>query len=97
MHKNISNGDCEPITVYRCSYADPDEACGFDGQTCDLSHDECHHPFSLEEAERFVACWNYCIGISTQELKERFKKYNQPIQATTNPTACIGETDKQVG
>ena len=22
---------------------------------------------------------------------------NQPIQATTNPMACIGETDKQVG
>jgi len=25
------------------------------------------------------------------------KEYNQPIQATTNPTACIGKNNKQVG
>lgn len=40
-----------PWTVYRCSYCDPESACGFNGRTLDCSHDECHHPLSLDEAE----------------------------------------------
>jgi len=74
FHKDIPSGDCLPIEVYRCSYCEKDSACGFDGEGYDLSYDECGHPFSLDEANRFAACWNYCIGISTKELESRVKE-----------------------
>jgi len=32
-----------------------------------------------------------------EPFEKWFKKHNQPIQATPNPTACTGEADKQVG
>lgn len=73
IHKDIPNGECEPIEVYRCSYCEDGKACGFDGEGYDHSHDECHHPFSLDEARRIAACWNYCISISTEELERRVR------------------------
>ena len=35
--------------------------------------------------------------LNYQDEKKAKKSTNQPIQPTTNPTACIGEADKQVG
>lgn len=45
------------MKVYQCSsyLMEKDEACGiYDGQSLDCSHDECHHPLSLDLAEYIV-------------------------------------------
>lgn len=63
----------EPTTVYRCSYCEPDEACGLDGRSFDCSHDECHHPLSLEEAEFMAEAFNVYAetGLTPRQLAEQ--------------------------
>ena len=41
--------------VYQCSYCPPDLACGLDGESFDCSHDECHHPLTLDDARLYAA------------------------------------------
>jgi hypothetical protein len=53
----------EPWTVHRCSYCEPDRACGFNGENLDHSYDECHHPLDLETAERLAACLNALANV----------------------------------
>ena len=54
-----------------------------------------YHPLSGAE---MLYCKLYETECHSGVCREdRIKISNQPIQATTNPMACIGETDKQVG
>lgn len=50
-----------PWTVFQCSFAKQEDitsACGFNGETLDMSHDECHHPLSLANAAFIVRAVN---------------------------------------
>jgi hypothetical protein len=62
-------------TIFRCNYCDDDRACGLNDVHFDCSHDECHHPLSLADAERIVACVNFCREFPTSALEGRHLKY----------------------
>lgn len=52
-----------PWTIYRCQFADelgaPGEvACGFNGESLDMSRDECHHPLTMADAELVIKAVN---------------------------------------
>lgn len=73
-------------SVYQCESCkedEPNSACGVNGEKFDHSRDECHHPLSIEKANRIVDCVNACSGMTDPKqaiegLKKALRFYADP-------------------
>lgn len=45
-------------TVYRCQFANDQEACGLNGESFDASYDECHHTLNYDDATFVIEAVN---------------------------------------
>jgi hypothetical protein len=87
--------------VYRCPFdvrAEPDRACGFNGESLDASYDECHHVLSAADARAIVLLRNSAASLLAEVAasRERIVKLEDALyQAHTDLGADCGVTENE--